>query len=397
MAVKTPPHIRGLFRLVLCLFALTLLCPVLPAELESGYYKVPGPGGIQFVQRLSWPKNENASQYELEVERRAAKDAAAAGSGEYTGVYRIITKEVSAEFSLSPGDYRYRVILYNLLRQPEYTAAWVEFSILLALQPELSGFSPRSFFVKRNAVLELVLDGRNLVPGSEIRLERQGRFLPPRGYHLDPSGERAFLIYDAPDLSAGNYTIRVTNPGGLEASLPNFWIESSSTFQVLLAYAPILPANGYVFELFDDPFHPAGAEVRAAWLPLNAAWGTVGLEAAFGWSYLKDRQNHAGISTHFGELGLNLLYRRELNPHFAFKVRAGGGSGGILNLVFDYGSIQSNPYNTISPMADLGVSMEWIIHRSFYAELGMDGFFVFSKDTPQPLYFRPFIGVGWQH
>ena len=396
MAVKTP-RVRGPFRLVLYIFALSLLCPVLLAEPESGYYTVPGPGGIQFIQRLVWPKNENASQYELEVERREAQDAAAIGP-EYTGVYRVITKEVSAEFSLSPGDYRYRVILYNLLRQPEYAAAWVEFVILRALQPELSGFSPRRLVLKRDAALELVLEGSNLVPGTEIRLERRGRSILPSGYHPDPSGERAFLIYDAPDLSAGNYTIRVTNPGGLEASLPDFMIKSSSpSFQVLLAYAPVLPASGYVFELFTDPFHPVGFELYTAWLPFKAAWGTLGLEAAFGWSYLKGQQNSADLSAHFGELGLNLLYRRELGSYFAFKARAGAGSGGMLNLVFDYGGVQSNPYNTLSPMADLGVSIEWLMHHSFYAELGVNGFLAFSKDTPQPLYLRPFIGAGWRY
>jgi hypothetical protein len=393
--------------------ALTLLCPALQAEQESGYYKKPGYGEIQFIQRLSWPANENVSQYELEIERREERDS-------FTGAYRIITGENSAEFSLPPGNYRFRVILYNLLRQPEYTAPWVGFEILLALQPELRGFRSRTSIAKQGEALELVIEGRNLLPEMEIRLERRGQSFSPRSYRLDPSGERAVLLYYIPNLAWGkNYTIRVTNPGGLESSLPGFWVDHSTSFQLLLAYAPVLPAGGYIFELFDNGFYPKGAQARAAWLPLKVSWGSLGLEAAFGWNYLEARRNLSGLTAHFGELGLNALYRRELNRHFAFKARAGGGFSGMLNLVFDYGDIQSGGYNTISPMAGIGGSLEWLLYRydfsrrgaaasgtvfsrggfsqSLYAELGLDGFFVFSKDTPQNVYLRPFAGLGWRY
>ncbi|MDR2482624.1 MAG: porin family protein [Treponema sp.] len=397
MAAKPPSRrVERPFRRVWWLFVLLPLCPPLFADQESGYYRVSTPDGIQFIQRLSWPENENASQYELEVERREAPDAAA-GLQEYVEAYRIITTEAWAEFSLPPGDYRYRVIFYNLLRQPEYAAAWVEFTILLALQPELKDFTPRNFAAKRGDALELVIEGSNLLPGAEIRLDRRGRSFLPQDCRLEPSGEQAVLFYDVPDLPPGSYTITVQNPGGLEASLPGFWVESSAFFQVLLAYAPILPAGGYTFELFDDnAFYPAGLELRADWFPLKASWGTLGLEAAFGWSYLEEQRDAAGLTAHFGELALNALYRRDLNGYLAVKVRAGGGFGGMVNLVFDYGDVQSSGYNTISPMADLGVSLEWSIYSSLYAELGADGFFVFSKDTPQNFYIRPFAGLGWR-
>ena len=357
-------------------------------------------GGIQFIQRFSWPKDENASQYELIIERRekGGFGAAADKEGDYTQAFRVITEEASTEFSLPPGDYRYRVIVYNLLRQGEYTSPLVDFVILPALQPELSGFSPRRFDLKQGGDVELVLEGRNLLPESEIHLERRGQSFPPRTYRPDPSGERAVLIYDAPDLSRGSYTIRIKNPGGMEASLQGFRADSSSSFyfQILPAYTPVVPFQGYIFEAFDNPFYPLGAGIRAAWFPLKGSWGSLGAEAVFGWDYLKDRRNSADVTAHFGELGLNALYQRNLNHFLAVNVRAGGGFSGILNLVFDHGIVQSDTYNTISPMADLGLSLEWIIYQSLYAELGAEGFFVFSKDTPRSLYLKPFAGVGWR-
>jgi hypothetical protein len=414
---------------VLCLVLAFFFAPSLFAQ-KSGYYISPGSGGSQFIQRISWPKNENASQYELIIERRGeprapvdstddtagADDSAGADNAEgaddaegapppvvewnYTEAYRVITAETRAEFSLPPGNYRYRVIVYNLLRQAEYAAPWVDFVILHAFQPELSDFGPRRFEMARGGELELVLEGRNLLPESEIRLERLGQSIPPRSYRPDPSGERALAVYNAPDLAPGSYKIRVTNPGGLETILRGLSIDSTAS--VLLAYAPLFPFMGYIFETpetaksaaFDKFFYPVGAEIRVTWFPITRSWGSLGVEGLLGWSYLKGRANSADITAHLGELGLNVFYRKELNRLLALRVRAGGGFGAVLGLSFDHGIIQSPVYNTMSPMVDLGVSLEWNLLRAFYAELGADGFHVFSVDTPRSLYLRPFAGLG---
>jgi hypothetical protein len=393
MAAKILPAKRFPLKLAWRLFILIQFCPALLAAQQSSYYTVPGPNGIQFIQRLSWLEDENASLYELIIEQREKRDSR---KEEYIQVRRFVTKESSVEFSLPPGNYRYRVLVYNLLRQGEYTSPWVDFEILAALQPELSGFSPRSFDPNQGGEIKLVLEGRNLLPESKIRLERLGKSFPPRTYSPDPSGERAVVIYNAEDLSRGSYTIRVINPGSLEASRQGFLVDAPSSFRVLAAYAPVIPSRGFVFEAFDKPLYPLGIGVRAAWLPLKGFWGTLGAEAVFGWGYLNDRKNNADISAHFGELGINALYQWNLNHFLAVNVRAGGGLNGILNLVFDHGIAQSDSYNALSPMIDMGLSLEWICYRSLYAEAGVEGFVAFSKDTPQLFYLKPFAGVGWR-
>ncbi|GHV84418.1 hypothetical protein AGMMS50230_00260 [Spirochaetia bacterium] len=349
---------------------------------ESAYYVKETFDGVEFVQRLSWPGDENAFQYELIIEQPEQGEA-----------YRTITKFTFAEFSLPPGNYRYRVVVYNLLRQPESVSAWKAFTILPALQPEITAFSPR-FFDPRQGQITITIEGQNLLPDAEVSLERKGISWPPRLYQADPSGERAVLVYD--ELPLGAYTIRIKNPGGFETSRRGFEAGAVYRFQLLFAYAPVLPLGGYLFRPFDNFIYPAGAQMRAAGFFLQGSWGSLGAETVVSWAYLKDRQNSAAITAHVGEAGLNILYRWNFNPRLALKARVGGGLAAVVNLSFDFGIIKSPAYHTFSLMAEGGLSLEWRFYRAFYAELGADYIRVFSKDTARPSYLRPFAGLGWQ-
>ena len=377
--------------LVLAALALAVFCtpPVEAQEKtqESGYYVK----GKNFVQRLSWPEDKNALRYEFIIERREE-------SGD-TEVFRAATTETFVEFSLPPGNYRCRVIEYNLLGQTEYDAPWTAFSILEALQPEIAGFNPRQVSGKDR--IEITLEGKNLLPGSEPLLEKRGASLAPSSWEADPSGERGVLVFEPGELEDGMYRIRIQNPGGLQTAHRGLFVgESADGLRVSLVYSPFIPVAGYFFEPFTRSVFFLGAQIRGEYFFWHPSWGSLGAEAVLSWDHLRNGGNEPqmfAIRAHMGEVRLNLLYRRPLNSALDFKARFGGGvSGFLITFEFLYPNAKSGPIYAFSPLADMGGSVEWKFYRNLSAEAGIEAVLVLSRDRPWPFYIRPFMGLGWR-
>jgi hypothetical protein len=75
-------------------------------------------------QRLSWPRDENASGYELVVEKKEE-------SG-YVEIYRGISRNAFGEVPVDRGSYRFKLRIYNLLDQFAHETNWAAFNIILA-------------------------------------------------------------------------------------------------------------------------------------------------------------------------------------------------------------------------------------------------------------------------
>jgi hypothetical protein len=105
---------------------------------ENSFRVVETPEGVQIIQRLSWIRDENAFRYEVIIEGQNE-------NGEYTQILRQSRTENFVETSLTVGRYRYRVLVYNLLDQVEYSTNWAVFSIDRARPPALRRIDPDRF------------------------------------------------------------------------------------------------------------------------------------------------------------------------------------------------------------------------------------------------------------
>jgi hypothetical protein len=305
------------------------------------------------------------------------------------------------EVSLPPGDYRYHVRTYNLFDQHEHTSNWASFKVLLALQPAVRSFSPDRFSIEDNFVWELRLEGENFVEGSSVYLEplnAPGRPVFPRRYIPNPSGTRARLFFDPQDLRTGEYRVVVKNPGGLSDVSPGepFLIPKSKWLHVALSlsWAPLAPLHGYLFDLFEG-FSPIGLSVRSDVVFPKIPWGYLGVEGNLSWNYLFTERNTIEVTGHLGSLELNLFFRTRLS-RMVFNVYAGGGLGGVLMLMFDYGAVKSDPINSVMPLLDAGVSFQWYFTNTLFADLGVKYIYIFSTERPQIGYLRPSFGIGWR-
>jgi hypothetical protein len=393
-AVRFPPG--AAFISVLFCAAGLLAAPLAAQETTGAYFVRESETGEQtIVQRLFWPGDENASRYEVAVEREDA--------GVFAEIHRESTDNDYIDISLGPGKYRYHVRVFNLLNQFEYVTNWASFSIILALQPEIAAYAPNVLYIYEDHRWELRLEGTNLVEDGEAYLvplegpAAPAQFITPEKYV--PSGKGALLAFNNANLRPGVYRVLVRNPGGLEASAGPVNIDAfrPPSIELSAGYAPLLPLYGYLFDTFDK-FALLGMDLRGAFVFFKQPWGFLGVEANFNLNYLKTNSDNADISAFITGSTVSLLYKKLLPLRsFVFNARLGGGiSVAPLRLVFDYGNYTSDPLTSWVPQAALGVSLEWKFTAFFYAELGADYVHLFSRDSPQPGFLLPFFNVGWK-
>jgi hypothetical protein len=143
--------------------------------------------GGRFVQTFRWEEQEDALYYEVEI---AEQD----GEGWREAVLER-TGTASIEVSLPPGNYRYRVRVYDILERPAGTAEWIYFEVLQAKQPEIFRFNPEAFYLDEDLVWVLTVSGRNLTGEMEIYLEGRGGIIRPKSISTAPSENEARLIF----------------------------------------------------------------------------------------------------------------------------------------------------------------------------------------------------------
>jgi hypothetical protein len=383
---------------------------------EGDYFIEP-----RFVQRLSWDHDPLVFRYEVILEEER--------DGEYKEQLRESTQENSLELSLRPGRYRYAVQVYNLYRKLEYTMDWEYFTVLSALKPEILSFFPEVFILDTESPRQITLTGRNIDPQALIMLRRRGVPLEetggirPRSIALE--GNTALLTFDTETLAPGIYDVYIRNPGGLEGSLGIFTVrlheseegeiaagvpgepdkpveKTSRRFDIIASagYAPFIPLYGDLFSdgVFENPFVPLGFAARAGLLPLKRNWGYVGAELNVSWHRLEEEKDDYTVAAHDIGAHLNLLYQLWLpNRIMALNFRLGTGINLIADFYFDYGDGRDDPLTSVYLSLDTGISFQWRIKGTLFAEAGIDFIHIFSPDDEyHPGYLRPTLSIGGQ-
>jgi hypothetical protein len=343
--------------------------------------------GARIIQRLTWPGDRNASQYRLTVERQEGKG--------YVEVHGELTLKTVADLSLGPGNYRYQVAYYNLLKQVEYVSNWANFNIILAVQPVVSRYED-GFYLYEDPDFDLDLWGENFVEGAEVYLTAEdGSKILPQSYTVNNSGKHAVAVFAEADLIPGSYQLLIRNPGGLEAVEP-VRVSYYSPFDLTVAagYAPMLPIYGFLFDYYSDVIYPLGAQARAGYFFIKRPWGFLGVEAALGWNYLKTEGDSVEISLHAMDLAANMVYKKLLpNRSMAVLARAGLGVA-VTRFTFDFGRSKTNT-TTWMPLIDAGLAFQWYVRKPIHLNLGIDYIHLLSVDKPQPGFLRPYVEIGW--
>ena len=355
----------------------------------------------RFIQRLTWTASEYVRRYEVSVQTETSE-------GVYNAAWQGFTTDTFVVISLSPGNYRFRVTTYDFLNLPGQPSAWVAFSIIPALHPEIESFTPHTFSISQNTnEYELNITGKNISQDAEIYLRRPGttQTIHPQRITVAPDGNTAAISFTKEHLEQGIFLVYIKNLSGLETSRGDLVIEIPSaqratqteaqnvpqetqqdtastdtdsvavddvSLNVLLGlnWAPFLNIPQF------DQFHLNGAALRFGLISSNSYIFNIGFELSAAY-YL------------FGALLIEnnfLLRTRLINQKLYLLFRLGAGL--ILPV-----TKESNPLDARVIYANTGFSCYWLISGSFYMEAGLNYSYIFAVENHFSL-LRAMLGIG---
>jgi hypothetical protein len=356
----------------------------------------------RFIQRLRWTPDEYALRYEVEIDREI--------NGIYWRHLTESTEEASIRVSLPPGNYRYRVIPYNLLNRPGAVSDWLNFEIVHALNPELESFSPSSFSIGEDLEYILHLYGNNLISEDEIYLlNYNGIVIIPGAIHILHDGKEAVLHFSRDQLSAGVFQIIVKNPGGLEGNITGFIIneervetihetEPDLELDLIKPYQIFMGASWLTrFYLHGDDTKSSqflsGAALTFGLVSTSLSFFNIGVEIVPAW-YPVDSLITGEELTQLFLLEINLLLQKYLfDRRAALTFRAGAGMSLPMEGIF--GGLGEIPSTLDMGLvyANTGLSFLFMPSKHFYIEAGANYSFLFAIDNLSSR-LRPWAGVG---
>jgi len=345
--------------------------------------------GLLFFQTLTWEKAQYAVSYHVILERkRDTLDV-------YTEVLRRNITENSLDISVPFGEYRFRVLSFNILGLLDSESEWEYFIVIQALQPSVVEFSPSAFYFDRLTPRIITLSGENILLDAEIYLESLTSFdetgepiiIRPVEIHRNELGENARLIFDEEELILGMYAIVIKNPGGLETRAGVFKMSVAKPFDinVSVGYVPMITLFGQEDYFLSNVFNPLGFAIRGNFVPFKRDIGFFGIEMTASWSLLTSETGIFKSTAHLLLINLDALYQYQIVRKTLFlNARAGIGLAGIFDYKIEYTDTghTSSSFATAAFSFNFGASVQWFIHKQIFVEGGVDYIHIAHPELP---------------
>lgn len=369
-------------------------------------------------QVLEWEATDtqNTSMYEVVVEELKMDDKTKSHRFTECARYKVSGDATSVKMSplLPVGDYRYKVISYNLLGLPASQSEWEVFSIVTALEPVIRNVSIASvggdvLYLDEVYDCVLILTGRNLFPE-----EGEGGGKDATHYELvkdggtnvaikvlEADGQKARIKVDMTHIDVGTYHIAATDASGLKNK------DDAALTVKFGKPVDFSIAAGWVCPIFviDDTFptyvgskaYPISAMLRGTFIPLKRGWGYIGASLCAMYTRMSYDGDGFTLDGNMITAIAALVYQKPFfHRRAAFEARLGGGLVALKNYMYHFdGGYDTPALNGTYPAASASLSVQYTIIRKLYAELGADFTMSFMPDI-KPGFITPQVCVGWR-
>ena len=335
----------------------------------ANYFLDPDSETPRFIQRLTWSGGTYALHCQVIIQKEEG--------GEYIGYMDNITTGLYLELSLPPGNYRFRVIPYDILGKPTEGTQWVEFKVYNALKPEI--YQPEEELEYYNNVQgsNFEFNGRNFEPDAKVYfVNSKGEQIVPSEIIRSEDGSSLRVVFDKNQLVDGEYEVFIVNPGGLETSLGGIDYKSYRERFGLMHYLvgiSFMPS----FQVFGEGFSSGGflfyINARASVISCMFSNSYIGMEFLFS-KFIKISSDNVwdGFTAGYNILFINWLPGR--NAAVNYRIGAG----------FD-----------LQPMdlsyTIMGVSFMCKIYKNFNIEAGLN--FPHSMNKSSSGEVQPWVGL----
>lgn len=344
------------------LFLVLVLCSIL--SWSAGAQDTDNVG-----QTIVWGGTPYAQRYELVI---------AAGDVE---VARISTTQPHADLHLAPGAYRYRVLVYNLLGVMEVTSDWIEIQVLEAKIPQIVNLSPDTVYLK-GPRLQLVVRGDSLETGARYLLTRPdhpeevvtGSVVADNivaDSNVTDSLTTVRISFASGDLSPGDYTLTVVNPGGLKRTAPKVLHVKDGIkddFHLTLGYSPGVSFYDSWFLDTWQTFHAWGWQLTALAELVKVRPYHLGAEIEARWWTQEGQWPVGGIQSQFVSMGGNAVFSVLLPQRLRILARIGAGSVVNWHTIRLGNDAEVESWYSVVPYAALGTGLFWQPWANFFLE-----------------------------
>lgn len=327
-------------------------------------------GEPRYTQHLIWEAVDHVLRYRVEI---------ANGRGD------ILLDEYveipSLEVQLSPGRYRYRITLYNLLGRPDLQTSWRPLEVLRARQPQITEVQPARLFLEQGQS-QILLRGEDLEEDLLVTLENdQGRAIAldqeAREYFEGDSSsavrEEIRLLLPLDRISPGEYRLVVKNPGGLVQSVPfPVGYQKPFDFALSLGWSPVIPLfDSWFTDLWSDGAYPLGLTVQGDLYVHKSRRNFFGIGFHCSLASLGGGQGDADLQAMLFVSGLHGSWMYRLNPRMALVGRLGPGLA-YTTMNFDYSKAGEGPsMETLDPALFGGTFLSFRLSRTVRLQAGV--------------------------
>ncbi|MBP7480331.1 MAG: hypothetical protein KA785_07770 [Spirochaetaceae bacterium] len=369
-------------------------------EAQNYYLKKTEDGEEIFIQKLEWQYLEYVLRYEVELEIKKGDS--------FEPLVLLATEENFIEVTLTNGEYRYRVHVYNLLDRLDSTSDWISIVILKAEVPQIQSFSPRNFYLDETEDITVSINGINLKTDALYYFLPEDSSLLGRinGQVIEVNSDfsRLKISVNSDSFNEGRYTLHVKNPGGLESHIPGLQVQYQDPTDIYLSagWAPGL----FISELFQNisgnTGHLLSCNGRISPVFIKKSFGYFGAEVYGNFLHFAHEQEKYSIAGFFSNAVISALYQFPIiKKKFFIAGKIGAGVTFVHNVQYIYPNNAASPYiSTMYINASTGIYAQYMITKNLFAALGADYLLVFGSENqvgnPIPSLVYPYINIGWK-
>ena len=380
-------------------------------------------------QYLEWEEEdpEFVLNYEVVIEVLEKE------SGIYTEINRLQTETnntyIQVKPFLPPGNYRYKVITYNLIGIAVVESDWFEFRIVKAFKPEISNISAEvnhssTLFLDEinNGIFNIV--GKNLFEepnnGNEIsfttyelknKKKKNAEPLIPKILELDDKNRRLKIQFDMDDLDVGTYIFMATDASGLKNVIDKkneiiVKFKKSVDFDISGGYTLPIIFDETINKYMGSSVWPLSLYARLSFIPFKHRFGYFGMGLTSSYTRMISNKDTYRIDGNL--LTANALFVYQFPIRIKLKTsdqqkhiitldfHAGAGFTFFNDFKFHFDhNIVSNPLNSLNISIDFGFAAQIYITNRLYTEIGADYIMAFVSDMEFGM-LEPQISIGWQ-
>lgn len=318
---------KKIFCSVVSFLVFSLFVPkgLFPQALESSVSEKKASDSQKYIQRIEWEGDENAWQYGIEI---ISEDAS-------VEPLTLTTEATFVTFTLPPGNYKYRISVYDLFGHIAVQSKWCVFTITKAVQP-IIGDMEENITVKKSNKVEIPVQLENVSDASKIvMINSETNEEVVAEFEVETDKDTGINIVDkliVPKLPEGNWTVKVTNPGGKSIVSDNININlkkkdydfKNVNFQLQAGY-PFLFGNSEVLSFLDSlvKFNLGG---RFSIAPINFGRNYFGFDVSYNFDDIIYQNQLLTIAVNLHTVQFSVLYQFELwKEHLYFDTRLGMG------------------------------------------------------------------------